>query len=232
MNHIRILVSLIVIIVLLLVATFFRKTIALAAIRMVYGQFSFEFYHLYKEYYVRSPHQYCFRDEFISHLLFVISKKKELPSYKSAKDIYFENTPYFIFFKDFLKKKGTPYCFNAFAFNEPDFVIKALGYQAIISGCKAVLVFYFMNDSFFMGEYIFKNPKKNIKASLMKHFVGTDDIPEDNFYIENSTNRIVHFQDTGFSIDIKYLTRENKAIIDNLNQYHEKVTGKKVMVKT
>ncbi len=131
---------------------------------MIYGQFSFEFYHLYKKYFVRSPYQYCFRDEFITHLLFILSKKDEIPSYKSAKDIYFENTPYFINYKDFLKKKGKPYCFNAFAFNEPDFIIKALGYQAIIAGSKAILVFYFMNDSFFMGEYIFKNPKNEYKS--------------------------------------------------------------------
>jgi hypothetical protein len=232
MNHIGILVTLSAIILLVLIAVFFRKTITLAAIRMIYGQFSYEFYHLYKKYYVRSPLQYCFRDEFISHLLFVISKKNELPSFKTTKDIYFENTPYLINFKDFLNKKGKPYCFNAFAFSEPDFVVKALGYQAIISGSKAVLVFYFMNDTFFMGEYIFKNPKNDIKESLMKHFVGTGDIPADNFYIENSGDRIIHYQDTGFTIDIKYLTRENKLILDTLNQYFIKVTGKKSIVMT
>lgn len=231
MNHIGIIITLGIIIGLLLLAVFFRKTIALGAARTIYGRFSFEFYHLYKKYYVRSPYQYCFRDEFISHLLFVISKKNELPSYKSIKDIYFENTPYFISYKEFLKKKGKPYCFNAFAFNEPDFLIKALGYHANISGSKAVLVFYFMNDSFFMGEYIFKNPKNDIKASLMAHFVGVNQISADNFYIENSKDRIIHFQDTGFTVDIKYLTRENQAIIDTLNQYCVKVTGKKSKVK-
>jgi hypothetical protein len=230
MNHIGILISLGLIILLILLATIFRKIIALTTVRMLFGKFSFEFYHLYKKYYVRSPHQYCFRDEFISHLLFVISKKNELPSYSSIKDIYFENTPYFINYKELLKKKGAPYCFNAFAFSEPDFVIKALGYQTIISGNKAVLVFYFMNDSFFMGEYIFKNPKNNIRASLMAYFIEEGDISADNFYIENSKNRIIHYQDTGFTIDIKYLTREDQTIINTLSQYYTRVTGKKSKV--
>lgn len=230
MNHMGIFITLGLIILLILLGAIFRRIIALVTVRMLFGKFSFEYYHLYKKYYVRSPHQYCFRDEFISHLLFVISKKNDLPSYKSIKDIYFENTPYFINYRELLKKKGMPYCFNAFAFNEPDFVIKALGYQTIISGSKAVLVYYFMNDSFFMGEYIFKNPKNNIKASLMAHFTEEGDILADNFYIENSKDRIIHFQNTGFTIDIKYLTRENQAIIDTLNQYYTKVTGKKIKV--
>ncbi len=39
-----------------------------------------------------------------------------------------------------------------------------------------------------MGEYIFKNPKTNIKANLVGHFLGREDISEDNFYIENTRN--------------------------------------------
>jgi hypothetical protein len=45
---------------------------------------------------VRSPFQYCFRDDFVAHLLYVLSKQEELPSYKSRQEIYFEKTPYFI----------------------------------------------------------------------------------------------------------------------------------------
>jgi hypothetical protein len=227
-----IMISFIILVFLVILFVLFRKMVTLAMVRIMYGQFSYEFVHLYKKYYVRSPYQYCFRDEFITHFLFVVSKKPNIPSYKSPKDIYFENTPYFISYKDFLKKRGNPYCFNAFAFNEPDFVIKALGYQTTVAGSKAIIIFYFMNDSFFMGEYIFKNPKNDIKASLTNHFLEMKDISGENFYIENSKDRLVHFQNTGFTIDIKYLNRENKAIIENLNQYFNKVVGKKIVVES
>ena len=216
----------------IILAVFFRKPIFLALIRMIYGQFSYEFVHIYKRYFVRSPHQYCFRDEFISHLLFVVSRKEEIPSFKSGEEIYFENTPYFIDYKDFLKKKGSPYCFNVFAFHQPDFIIKALGYQAMVAGSKAILVFYFMNDSFFMGEYIFRNPKIDIKASLTDHFLQKKEISGDNFYIENTKNRIIHYQDTGFTIDIKYLNMENQVIVENLKLYYTKVTGKSLVKRS
>jgi len=219
-------------ILILVIAYRFRKEINLTIIRMAYGHYSYEFLRTYKKYYVRSPFQYCFRDDFIAHLLFVLAKKEDIPSYKSFKDIYFENTPYFISYKDFLKLKGNPYCFNAFVFDHPDFEIKALGYQETIVGSKAINLFYFMNDSFFMGEYIFKNPKTNIKASLIDHFLDMHEFSHDNFYIENTKNRIIHFQNTGFTVDIKYLNKENKAIVDNLREYYKYITGKKLVVES
>jgi hypothetical protein len=54
---------------------------------------------------------------------------------------------------------------------------------------------------------------------------------EDNFYIENTKNRIIHFQNTGFTVEIKYLNRENKEIIDNLNGYYQIITGKKLIMQ-
>jgi hypothetical protein len=119
----------------------FRKAVKLALIRLVFGHYSYEFLHTYKKFFIRSPFQYCFRDDFIAHLLFVLAKKEDIPSYKSMKDIYFENTPYFIHYKDFLKKKGKPYCFNAFMFTQLDFEIKALGYQSTTAGSTAIIVF-------------------------------------------------------------------------------------------
>jgi len=210
-----------------------RKAIILMAIRLIFGQYSYEFSSTYKKFYIRSPFQYCFRDEFISHLLFVLSKKEEIPSHRSKKDIYFENTPYNIDYKDFIKEKGAPYCFNAFEFQRLDFEIKALGYRATIAGSKAITVFYFMNDSFFMGEYIFKNPKTDIKASLLNHFLNKEGgLPEDNFYIENTKNRIIHYQNTGFSVDIKYLNKEDSEVIENLNGYYTFISGKKIIMET
>lgn len=209
----------------------FRRPFQLSMIRMIYGSYSLEFFQTYKRYFIRSPFQYCFRDEFITHLMFVLEKHDSVPCFKSIKEIYFEDTPYFIPYKEFLKKKGDPYCFNAFSFKNPNFVIKALGYQDIIVGSKATIVFYFMNDIFFMGEYIFKNPRTDVKESLVHHFLGEKPLEEDNFYIENTRRRSVHFQDTGFTIDIKYITEENKSITDILKEYLQNVKGKTLVVE-
>lgn len=221
--------SLLIILFLVLI---FRKLLKVFLVGLIYGFYSYRYLHIFKKYYIRSPYQYCFRDEFISHLIYILSKKDEIPCYKSKKDISFEDTPYFTNYKDFIKRKGNPYCFNAFHFDYSNFEIKALGYQEKIAGSMAIIVFYFMNDSFFMGEYIFRKPKTDVKANLTEHFLMKNDVEEDNFYIENSKNRIVHFQNTGFSIDIKYLNREDSGVIKNLQDYYNYIKGKKLVVES
>ena len=231
MNYLGIYVGLGAAFLLLILIYRLRKKIRLLIIRIVYGHYSYEYLRTYKKFYIRSPFQYCFRDDFIAHLIFVLSKKEDSPSYKSHKDIYFENTPYFTKYKDFLKQRGNPDCFNAYLFGNLKFEIKAVGYNSLIAGSKVVIVFYFMNNVFFMGEYIFKNPKTDVKANLVNHFLENNELPFDNFYIENSKNRIIHFQDTGFTVDIKYLNKEDQVIVDNLKEYYNIVTGKKLVMK-
>jgi len=209
----------------------FRKVLKLNLIRLAYGQYSYPYHSTFKKYFVKSPFQYCFRDDFVAHILYVLSKKEEVPCFKSRKDISFENTAYFTKYKDLLKERGNPDCFNSFFFDHLGFEIKALGYQSNIAGSKATIVFYFMNDSFFLGEYIFKNPKTDIKADMVFHFLGNKEMEADNFYIENTKNRIIHFHNTGFTVDIKYLNREDQVIIDNLNEYYNFITGKKLVVE-
>jgi len=161
----------------------------------------------------------------------VLAKNDEIPAYKSGKEIFFEETPYFTEYKEFLKKNGTPFCFNAFEFQHLDFDIKALGYQSNIAGSKSINVFYFMNDLFFMGEYIFKNPRTDVKKNLVEHFLGHNDLASDNFYIENTKDRIIHYNDNGFTVDIKYLSKEDETIINNLHGYYSFITGKKLVME-
>lgn len=218
--------------VLLILSIIFRRFLYLKMVGAIYGTYSYKYLSTFKKFYIRSPFQYCFRDEFITHLIYILSKKEDIPSYKSTQDISFENTPYSIKYKDFLKQKGKPYCFNAFNFSHMNFEIKALGYQEKIAGSPAVIVFYFMNDTFFMGEYIFRKPRTDVKTNLTAHFLSNSEIQDDNFYIENSKDRIIHFQNTGFSIDIKYLNREDSSVIRNLHEYYNFIKGKKLVVES
>lgn len=216
------------VVLLIILAYRFRKTLKLALVGGVYGKYSYEYLSTYKRFYIKSPFQYCIKDDFIAHIIYMLAKKENVPTFKSQHEIHFEKTPYFTRYRDFLKERGNPYCFNAFHFNQVGFEIKALGYKSTIAGSKAVLIFYFLNDSFFMGEYIFKKPKTDIKANIAGLFLETNDLEEDNFYIENTKNRIIHFHNSGFTVDVKFLNREDEAVINKLTEYYNLVTGKKL----
>ncbi len=205
-----------------------RKKLHIKLIKFFYGAYSCKYICLFKKYYFRSPFPYCFKEEFVHHGLFILDKNPALPILKSHKTISFGNIPFHYNFKSFLKEKGRPACFNVFSFEVPGFIIKAAGYPVKVDMKKATAVYYFMNDHFFMGEYIFKSISPLIKENLLSYYFENNQCVNDNFYIENSGKRIIHFQDTGFTIDIKFLCQEDDEIIQNLKKYYEKLSSKKV----
>lgn len=218
------------ILLLVILAIRYRKLLVLKIVKLSYGKYSYEYLTYFKRIFIRSPYQYCFRDEFISHVLFILDKRNELPVYKSFHDIIFEDQTFFTNYNDFIKHKGAPYCFNAFAFEDPHFVVKVVGYQEMISNKKGIAAYYFIDDLFFMGEYILKETSDETKETIMKPYLDPM-ATEDNFYVENTHDRIIHFQNTGFTIEIKFLTREDKKIIDTLKRYHDQMTTKTLTVE-
>jgi len=219
------------VIILAIVAFRFRKQIGLIVIRLMYGIYSYEYLTTFKKLYIRSPFQYCFRDEFIAHMLFILDIRKDVPLFKTTREISFEGLPFFTDYRDFMKMKGEPYCFNAFSFTDPDFTIKVAGYQETVEGHKATAVFYFIDELFFMGEYIFKRENGKAKEQCIGHYLDIRTLSEENFYIINTQDRIIHFQDTGFSTDIKFLSREDRNIIETLKAYLERMTSRTLHVE-
>ncbi len=227
----NLLIAAAILILLLIIILSYRRGIILIITRLIYGKYSYNFLHTFKRYFIRSPFQYCFRDEFVAHVLFILDKRLDLPSFKSEQNIDFENVMFFTPFRELLKIKGEPYCFNAFAFQNPDFIIKSVGYHQNISGNKVIAVFYFMDDLFFMGEYIFKKSRPIVKEAITRRYLNGAMHETDNFYIENTRDRIIHYHDTGFTIDVKFLSRENKEIISRLKNYHDTILVRKLVLE-
>jgi hypothetical protein len=200
-------------------------------VMIIHGKYSFEYMTSYKKAFIRSPFQYCFRDEFFSHVLFILDRKDGLPTFRTHHPINFENQPFFTSYKKLLKEKGKPYCYNAFSFDNPHFIIKAVGYQEVIANKKGTAVYYFFNDTFFMGEYIFKENSDQIRNICIGPYSDTGIIEDDNFYIENTSDRIIHYRDNGFTTDVKFLSLEDEKILEVLKRYHDRVTKRTLVME-
>ncbi len=208
----------------------FRKMVRIHLIRLIYGKYSLEYDKHFKRIFIRSPFQHCFREEFIQRVYFILDQKGKTTRYKSEAEITFENLPFKADFKKFITERGEPDCYNIFSFQKPSFIIKAAGYHQEVSGVKALVVYYFMDDSFFMGEYTFRNSFPKVKNTFIKHFFPLNGIQVDNFYVENDS-KIIHFKDSGFSIDIRYLDKEDTHVIHNLKSYYDQIKKKKLILE-
>jgi hypothetical protein len=107
-----------------------------------------------------------------------------------------------------------------------------LGYKEVVFNERAIAAYYFIDNVFFMGEYIFKDTSEEIGEKCIRPYLENGTELEDNFYVENTHDRIIHFQNNGFNIDIKYLTREDDNIIGVLKEYHDTMTSRTLNIET
>ena len=229
-NPVTLIVAAIFLLIILIVSIRYRKIFILKYLKIFKGKYSYEYLARYKHYFIRSPYQYCFREEFIQHLRIILNKDKVYPTHHSEKDILFEDMPYSTGIKPFMRQRSRPDCVNTFKYADPGFVIKALGYQEEKFGEKVTAVYYFMNDIFFMGEYIFKHSSSKLREKILEDYMSMAPGIQDQFYIHNSRERIIHFHDNGFAINIKYISREDPVVMENLQNYFNGISNWKIVI--
>jgi hypothetical protein len=202
--------------------------------RLFYGEYSYKYISLYKNYTKKSPHVYCFKDEIIFHIIPFISNEN-IKTLNTQKDIHFGDTKFFSNYSQIIKTKGTPFCFNTFMLNSTE--VKVAGYKISMFGTEIKALYFFHDKIFFMGEYIIKKEDKNIDVAkfsktLIKKYCEADFVIDENFVIENSNGNIIHFSDDGFFVSIKYFSNQNKNISKNISDYFGDFQSVKIQSET
>ncbi|MBI9037406.1 MAG: hypothetical protein JEY97_04665 [Bacteroidales bacterium] len=224
--------------VILFIFTFFViKSIprfSLFYIKLFYGEYSYKYVSLYKNYTKKSPHVYCFKDEIIFHIIPLLTNGKQ-KKIKTQKDIQFGDTKFFIKYSELIKAKGIPFCYNVFLLNSKE--LKVAGYKVSMFNSEIKALYFFYDNIFFMGEYVIKKEDKNINIAkfsetLIKKYCKEYLVDDENFEIDNNDGRIINFSDDGFFVSIKYFSHQNKEIVDNISSYYDDFQSVKGQTKT
>ena len=203
--------------------------------RLIYGEYSYKYISLYKNYTKKSPHVYCFKDEVIFHIIPFISNE-DVKKLETQKDIQFGDTKFFSNYSQIIKAKGKPFCFNTFMLNLAE--VKVAGYKISMFNTEIKALYFFHNKIFFMGEYIIKKEDKNIDVAkfsntlIKKYCKVADFMIDENFIIENNNGTKIHFSDDGFFVSIKYFSNQNKNIFNNISEYFNNFQSIKVQSET
>ena len=202
--------------------------------KLIYGEYSYKYISLYKNYTKKSPHVYCFKDEIIFHIIPLISNEN-VKKLKTQKDIQFGDTKFFSNYSQIINTKGKPFCYNTFLLNSTE--VKVAGYKVSMFNSEIKALYFFYDKIFFMGEYVIKKEGKNIditkfSETLIKKYCKEEIIIDENFVIENNNGNIIHFSDDGFFISIKYFSNQNKNITNNISDYFNEFRSIKDPSKT
>lgn len=201
------------------------KRLVLMMVKLFYSKYSYKYLRVYKGFYYTSPFGYCIRDDISQHLLPFVGPEKDLPVFKTKKHITFGNWDFYSKMSKIRKKQGKPICFNAFKLGKTHFRI--LGYRDMLANIPTRVLYFGLDNHFFMGEYVFKkiaeNQKKFILESLEKKYLGEKVGTDKMFYIQESENRKIHFRDTGFSLIITYIDLAEQQTRESLNNVYQQL---------
>jgi len=194
-----------------LLFVFLRKrvvqTIRERYIAMVYGRYSFEFLTFFKENNIRSPYNGCIKDEITMHLMVFFRKIKNSQEFQTNTTIDYGQIPFMTNSKNLFKIKGKPDCMKVAAFNDLKFMV--IGYGETLQGLRMKSMFFFLNDRFIMGEFLFSDLLRlkpaNMAGTLSSKYLNGASIEKEVFYITDSTGNMLNYENNGFSISIKYL---------------------------
>lgn len=201
------LVSIFLIVILLV---FVRNRIAplfrLWYISARYGRYSFEFLEFFKANDLRNPHNNCIKDEVTLRFLSFFKPAKNALTFKTNILVEFGDTPFLTVYKGLMNKKGTPDCINIAKFGEAR--VKVIGYNETLQGMKMKSLFYFINDKFVMGEYLFSELIKvkpdKILAIISAKYLDNKELKTDALYLTDAKGNILFYNFNGFAISMSY----------------------------
>ena len=203
--------SLVSIFFLVLIFVFLRNRVVqlvrLWYISLVYGRYSYEFLTFFKEKNIRSPYNGCIKDEITMHLLVFYRKIKNSQEFQTNTSIDYGQIPFMTSYKNLFKIKGKPDCIKVAILNDIKFMV--MGYNETLQGLKMKSMYFFLNDHFVMGEFLFSDllrlkPVKLVETLSSKYLNGKS-IEKDVFYITDTKGNQLNYEHNGFSISIKYL---------------------------
>jgi len=196
--------------VLLLILIFLRQRVSLLIrlwyYSLFYGRYSHEFLTFFKNSNLRSPINGCIKDEIAQHLLVFCNKLKNSLEYQTTVTIDYGRIPFMTGNKQLFQVKGKPDCMKVITIN--DMKLMVAGYNETLQGMKMRSLFFFINGSFVMGEFLFSEllrfKPENLVGTLSSKYLNGLPVESDVFYITDTKGNRLNYENNGFSISIKY----------------------------
>ena len=185
--------------------------IHLSICKIIHGELSKEYFFLTQKYKGKYPNlnvrlRKCFGTEAILKFENLIIRNTSFPVYNSMHSILFEKFTFGSGIKDIVRDKGKSSCVNYLQVGGD--IIKIIGYTERILNTSTILLFFFCNGKYFMGEYFFSNYHQSVSNQLAKTILKKYSIEVDGdqtkFYVEDEQGSILCFYDNGFSLSVKY----------------------------
>jgi len=216
------------IVLLLVLFIFFFRPIRLFLIRLLFSKYSFSYVKVFKKYFFKNPFVHCIKDSFEHHARHFYEEEKNAVSFKTTNDITFGKMPFNTTFQKVRKLKKKPYCFNSYKMGK--YYIKVIGYKESLVNLGCNVVYYFIDNRFFLGEYVFKEPTEktigNIIKLVQQKYLEDKTVGLNKFYINHEDGSQIFYRNTGFAVILSYINLKATNLSEKFNEVFETIINK------
>ena len=199
----------------ILVAFLFRKSLILYFIEIVNGKYSYEYQKKFKHFFRTNPHPYCFKEEIFNH----IQQLQQSLNAKTPKRLFVQpeilNFPLPTTSKDLMKLLGKPTCFNSY--RDPFFDLSVLGYDGIHFGQNSKRLYYFNHHKLVLSELVFDEFSQPRADTITSAFSESFQINMDTakmMNLELSDHTQLLYCNSGFRISVKFYSTKNEHLME------------------
>ncbi|MBE0647697.1 MAG: hypothetical protein IH596_07935 [Bacteroidales bacterium] len=207
-----------------LFAIFLKKNtfpiLNLMIIRIFKGKYSFEYLEFFKKNDLRNPLNNCIKDEITLHISVFFKRLNGATNFTTEIPIEFKDVPFMTPYKKLVKDFGVPDCINIARFGQQR--VKVVGYNETFQQKKMKSLFYFLEEEFFMGEFIFSETRRmdptQVVEGISEKYLSGIPLESDTFYIEGPLGNALNYHDNGFYASVKYLYQGDSRINEILSK--------------
>ena len=189
--------------------------------QLFFGKYSSRFNQYCQQKDIPTPYKLCYHDDPDHHIYEIFFPNTKFQIYHSTERVGFEKTAFFSSRKKHRKKYKKIYGYSILHIEGKD--LRVFCYRKDVYGHRAKVLYYFLDDTFILGEYVFMSYTKDKVSEIANKLAQTYHVnlkdAAASYYIEDANHGRIMLNDTGFDLNIKFLNLGNEGINDFLYNY-------------
>lgn len=218
--------------VFLLLIIYYRKRISLVFTNFRYGKYSYRYLSKFYSYFYEIQFPPSILYDPVTYILPFFRNEIRGVEKKTDEEIEFGGFQPGHSYPDFFKKNGKP---RYISITEPDakeIKLVVAGYPRKINNHHCVMLYFFHENTFIMGQYQFKREKQKVDTALLsesvqkKYLNGGTQTGLEDFIIKDDRGSRVHFHDNGFVVEVSVYNPTIKEINTQIESSLRRIGGK------
>ena len=200
----------------------FRNNLKVLIYRIIYGDYHINYLNLFYRKDGYSDANYYAKSDLYNQVSLIRSALNKQEKESTKEPLFFQNIEFGIGTKKLTYILGKPISCDVLDINSRKVV--SLEYYIQAHNVVDKYVFYFLDDAYYFGEFIFNKVNESISNQVLDRIVAKYDCKtaeNSELLIHNSNGNNLLYKDFGFRISVSYFNKNHHCILELLKEQED-----------